>query len=84
MGGEQEGNPVERRPIEAVLAEHTDDLMALPGVVGTGQGECEGVPCIRVFVAQSTDTLLQQVPSMLEGYTVEVQETGEFRALDPK
>jgi hypothetical protein len=33
-------------------------------------------------VKKSPD-LLKQIPSTLEGHPVEVQETGEFRALDP-
>ncbi len=81
--GEQEKRLVQEKTIEAVLKEHTDSLMALPGVVGTAIGECTGKPCIKVFVAKKTPELLKQIPSEIEGYTVEVQETGEFRALDP-
>ena len=72
------------KPIEQVLREHTDNLMALPGVVGTAQGLCDDKPCIRVFVVESTETLLRQIPEEIEGYTVDVQETGEFKALDQK
>ena len=69
--------------IEAVLKEHTNSLMALPGVVGTGQGNCDGKPCIKVFVARKSPELLTRVPSAIEGYTVEVVETGAFEALSP-
>jgi len=69
------------RTIQAVLREHTDSLMSLPGVVGTAQGECEGKPCIKVFVVKKT---LEQIPSELDGYPVATQETGEFRALDAR
>ena len=71
------------KTIEMVLKEHTNDLMSLPGVVGTAQGLCSGKPCIKVFVAKKTSDLLKQIPSTIEGYKVEVQETGEIRALDP-
>ena len=71
------------KTIEAVLREHTDRLMSLPGVVGTAQGLCAGKPCIKVYVVKKTPDLVKQIPSTLEGYTVAVQETGEFRALDP-
>ncbi len=47
------------------------------------QSECSGQPCIKVFVVKKTPDLLKQIPSTLEGHPVEVQETGEFRALDP-
>ncbi len=75
--------PMPKKTIEAVLKEQTDRLMSLPGVVGTAQGECAGKPCIKVFVAKKTSDLLKQIPSTVEGYKVEVQETGEIRALDP-
>ena len=73
--------PVTKRLIAQVLADHTDNLMALPGVVGTAQGLSGGAPCIRVFVVRKTADLLQRIPTALEGYAVEVEETGEFRAL---
>ena len=47
------------------------------------QSECSGQPCIKVFVVKKTPDLLKQIPSTIEGYTIAVQETGEFRALDP-
>ena len=81
----QQGNQtvMQQKTIQAVLKENTDKLMALPGVVGTGLGECSGKPCIKVFVMKKTPELLKQIPSTLEGYTVAVEETGAFRALDP-
>ena len=84
--GAEEGQgerPVQEKTIERVLEEHTARLMALPGVVGTAQGLCSGEPCIRVFVVEKTDDLLKQVPTEIEGYTVDAVETGEFRKLDP-
>ena len=79
-----EGRPLVEKPIEQVLREHTDSLMALPGVVGTAQGLCADEPCIRVFVVEATEELLKQIPEEIEGYTVDVQQTGEFKALDQK
>jgi len=80
---QQSESLMQRKTIQSVLKEHTDKLMTLPGVVGTGLGECSGKPCIKVFVAKKTPDLVKQIPSSLEGHPVEVQETGEFRALDP-
>ncbi len=77
------GKPVPGKTIEAVLKQHTDSLMSLSGVVGTAQGECAGKPCIRVFVVKKSADLLKQIPTVIEGYAVEVQETGEIRAVDP-
>ena len=72
-----------KKTIEEVLQDHTAGLMAIPGVVGTGQGLCSGEPCIRVFVEKKTDDLLNQVPTEIEGYLVDIAETGEFRKLEP-
>ena len=69
------------KPIEQVLKEHTGQLMALPGVVGTAQGLCGNSPCIKIYVAELTDELKKTIPSRLEGYEVDIEETGEFRAL---
>lgn len=66
--------------IKQVLDEHATSLMALPGVVGVGQGECSGEPCITVLVVTKTPGLLSQIPSAIEGYMVEVRESGEIRA----
>ena len=79
----QEGQPMPNKSLEEVLQEHTDSLMAISGVVGTAQGLCDGKPCIRVFVVKKSDELLSQIPPEIEGYPVDVQETGEFRKLDP-
>ncbi len=70
-----------KKPIEAVLKEHTDRLMALPGVVGTAQGECAGEPCIKILVAEKTPELERQIPDILDGYRVEIVDTGPIRAL---
>lgn len=82
-GGGAEGH-VARRPIEAVLKDHTEELMALPGIVGTAQGLCAGKPCIKVFVSKRTPTLDSKIPGELEGYPVEVDETGEIKAAPGK
>ena len=79
-----EEQPLVEKPIEQVLQEHTGRLMALPGVVGTGLGLCDDKPCIRVFVVEATEELLKQIPEEIEGYTVDVQQTGEFKALEQK
>lgn len=70
------------RTIKDVLQEHTDALMSIEGVVGTGIGECDGKPCIKVFVVKKIPDLEEQIPTTLEGYPVSIQETGEIKALD--
>jgi hypothetical protein len=51
--------------------------MALPGVVGTAIGLCDGAPCIRVFLADSS--AVAGVPDRLEGYPVKAEVTGRIR-----
>lgn len=68
------------KTIDAVLKEYTDRLMSLPGVVGTAQSECAGKLCIKVYVSKKTPELLRQIPSEIEGFPVDVEETGEIRA----
>ena len=71
------------RSIEEVLGTHTDRLLAVPGVVGVGEGRCDGQPCIKVFVARKTPDLLKAIPASLEGYPVAVEQTGELRPFTP-
>ena len=64
--------------IEAAQQELTERLLPLPGVEGTGIGECDGSPCILVLLAQRTDELMDQIPSTFHGYRVESRVMGEF------
>ena len=70
---------MQKKPIESVLKEHASIIMAVPGVVGIAQGEYEGESCIKVFIAKISPDLLGQIPPVLDGYRVIVEETGEFR-----
>ncbi len=72
------------RSIEEVLATHTPELMAVPGVVGTGQGEEKGRPVIVVLVERASPQLRRRLPVELEGYRIIVRETGKVRALDQR
>jgi len=68
------------KPIEQVLREHTDSLMAIPGVVGTAQGACDDKPCIKILVRRKTPDLEKRIPTTLEGWKVAVEEVGDVRA----
>jgi hypothetical protein len=69
------------RPIEEVLAAHTDSLMAIEGVSGVGQALCDEQPCLRVYVHSRTPAVENQLPDQLEGYLIEVVETGQITPL---
>ena len=73
---------VSSRSIEDVLAMHTDSLMSLPGVVGTAIGLCDGAPCIRVLVSDSTAASRRKIPNRLDGYLVRVDVSGPWRPLE--
>jgi hypothetical protein len=70
---------VATRGIDQVLATHRDSLMALPGVVGTAVGLCDGERCIKVLVADSSPDTRGRIPTRLEGYRVIVEVTGTIR-----
>lgn len=57
-------------------------VMALPGIVGTAIGECDGEPCFKVYAAELTPDVAEQIPARFEDYRVELVRSGEFRALD--
>jgi len=62
----------------SVQGRHVMELMAIPGVVGTGVGvttDCR--PVIRVFAREAG---VIGVPSILEGIPVEVEVTGAIVA----
>ena len=66
--------------IEAVIKQHTKELMSLPGVVGVGEGLCDNIPCIKVYIIKSTPELDRKIPSVFDGYRVSTEVTGEIKA----
>jgi hypothetical protein len=75
-GSQRGGGTVTARSIDEVLAAHTDSLMALPGVVGTAIGLCDGERCIKVLLADSSPATKSRIPARLEGFRVVVEVTG--------
>jgi hypothetical protein len=74
--------PMPERPIAEVLAAHTSELMALPGVVGTYEGaRPDGAPVIIVMLARPDPASKRRIPRQLEGWPVRVEITGELRAM---
>lgn len=56
--------------------------MALPGVEGIGESALDdGRPCVLIFVVALTPELRRDLPPLLDGYPVLVEESGEIRAL---
>jgi len=72
--------PVDRPPTADVLRDHSPSLLSIPGGVGTGEGRAGDRPVIVIFVARRTRQLNGRLPSVLEGYPVEIRESGEVTA----
>ena len=68
-------------PIDDVLARHTPRLMAIPGVVGTAQGEQDGKPCVVVYVKKKDAAVERAIGRQLEGHPVRIEESGEIGPL---
>jgi len=81
-GDLEKGRTMPERTIEQVQEEHTDEWMAISGVEGTAIGLFEGKPCIKVFSSRRAEELRAQIPSVVEGYAVIIEDTGAFRALE--
>jgi hypothetical protein len=86
IGGQtmaQSNSSSPRRDINAVLAAHDKELLAIPGVAGVYVGTLDDrrTPCLKVMLAQDTPELRRAIPATIEGYPVLVEVTGEIRAL---
>ena len=79
-GSQPAGGEPPRMSITETLQTHTDSLMAIPGVVGVGEGRRGGAPAVQVLVVRRTPELERRLPKALEGYPVDVVETGVIAA----
>lgn len=72
-----------RRDINAVLADHDKELMAIPGVVGVYVGVLsdQQTPCLKVMLARNDLALKSKIPRRLEGYPVVTEVTGEIKPM---
>lgn len=77
-----EGSPLSERSIIEVQEARSEQWEALDGVVGTGVGECDGEPCIKVFAREESTEIEEEIPREVEGYPVRIEVTGPFRARD--
>lgn len=74
---------MQKRTIEQVIKDHTDEIMSIPGVQGFYQGELEnGKPCITVMVDKKTEENQKKIPKELEGYPVKIEETGKIHPIN--
>jgi hypothetical protein len=76
----EEVQTMSAKTIEETLKAHTGALMAIPGVVGVGQGLLDNKPCIKVFVVEKTPELEGRIPKVLEGHPIVVEQSGAIKA----
>jgi len=69
-----------RPNIEDVKARYESPLMSIPGVIGVGVGECDKIPCIKVYLEEET-LESKSIPKQLEGFKVDVEVTGPIETL---
>lgn len=62
-----------------LVARHAPRLMALPGVLGVGEGIHDGRPCVVVFVAKDA-ARVPPLPESIEGRPVVVRRIEPFAA----
>ena len=78
-----ETSPKPHRDINAVLADHDDRLLQIPGVVGVYVALMEDgkTPCLKVMLAAENEAATRAIPKSIEGYPVVVEISGELRPL---
>ena len=72
-----------REPIEDVLGRHDLEWMKIPGVVGAGIGAGSSPArskVLKVYVSAAAG-IRDRIPAAVDGYAVEIEETGEFHTL---
>lgn len=74
-----EGRTAAYQDIDAAREALTETVMALAGVVGTAIGECDGRPCIKVYLASSGGEAAERIPGDVGGFAVVTEVTGEVR-----
>jgi hypothetical protein len=80
----QTSSPSPQRGINAVLAAHDKELLAITDVVGVYVGVLNDgrTPCLKVMLAEKNRETERKIPQTLDGYPVITEVTGEIRALD--
>jgi hypothetical protein len=76
-------SPSPKRDINAVLAAHDKELLAIPDVVGVYVGTLEDkrTLCLKVMLARQNPEAERKIPRTIEGYPVITEVTGEIRPL---
>lgn len=71
----------EKDEVKDIKKRYENMLLAIDGVEGVGIGEESGSPVISIYVAEKTKSLIEKLPSELDGIRVRINESGKFKAL---
>ena len=77
----QGAEPMPNQDIKIVIDAHSQELMAIPGVVGIYEGvlaDDDSTSCITIMVAKLTPELKKALPDSLDSFPVKIEETGEI------
>lgn len=79
----QNSAPGPNRDINAVLAAHDKELLAIADVVGVYVSAMEDgrTPCLKVMLARKNPESERKIPRTIEGYPVLTEVSGRVRAL---
>lgn len=78
-----DGVPERLKTIRRIRAQHEASWRRIDGVAAIGTGfTTDGIIGIVVSVAKDAVRIRNLIPSSIEGVTVEVRESGAFRALE--
>jgi hypothetical protein len=82
-GSSMAQSPSPKRDINAVLADHQQRLMRIPGVVGVYVGAVDDgrTLCLKVMLASDNAETRRALPKTVEGYSIVAEVTGEVRPL---
>lgn len=71
-----------KKTVQQVIQEHAPEWLATDGVVGVYEGiSADGDTVVCVAVAERSDALCRQFPARVDGYRVEIVETGPIGLL---
>lgn len=75
----KESSNMQTKPIEQVLNENQEMLLAVPGVQGFYQGMLDdGSDCIVIMIDILTEDIQSKLPDTLEGYPVVLEAGGKI------
>lgn len=73
---------VATRDINAILADHDDELIKLANVVGVAVGELDDhTPCLLIMLSEDNAETRRKIPAKIEGHPTKIVVSGEIKPL---